>query len=59
MVMFWFFFLPLYFFTVQKSRKTIEFEHQARLEEKRQVERTKAALKQSGEVRDVNADQRP
>jgi len=45
MVMFWLFFLPLYVFTVHKSRKTIEFEHQARLEEQKRVVRTKAALR--------------
>ena len=45
MLMFWAQFLFLYLFTVHKSRRKIEFEHQARLEEHRKVERTKQALK--------------
>ena len=49
MVMFWFFFLPLYFGTVHKSRKIVEIEHRARQEERRKVARTKAALKPRGD----------
>ena len=45
MVTFWIIFLVLYVATVHKSRTTLEFEEQARLEERRRVERTKEALK--------------
>jgi hypothetical protein len=52
MMMFWMLFIPLYIFTVHKSRKTVEFEHQARLEEQRRAERTREALKSGGASRE-------
>jgi len=45
MVTFWMFFIVLYIATVHKSRKSLEFEHRARWEERRRAERTRRILR--------------